>query len=232
MKYFALCFFFIFSLFSYSQELKYENSTNKSWIPYNIDLSKNKGIVPEVINLILKDNNFILKPVTLSNQGADLAMKVGELDFDVSNPDWYSDKEFMEKNYVFSEPFVDIEEHVFVSDQTLLNSDITGKIIGTVRGYNYHNESEFNRLNFQNERELILALGRGKVDYVIVSVLPALYWADILKVSLHTHSIHSSGQLHFRFNRSKKHYVPQFNRSIEKLKSTGEIEKIIEKYIQ
>ncbi len=186
----------------------------------------------EVINIIMDDNNLHLVPVKLSNKGADTAMLVGDLDFDISNPEWFPDKKYLNDNYSFTIPFVEIEEHIFISDILLVNSSLENKIIGTIRGYNYHNEKEFNRLDFENEKELVLALRRGKIDYAIISKLPALYWANLFKVSLTTHSVHSGGHLHFRFPKNNEHLIPLFNKSINKFLNNGTIEEIIEKYTQ
>ena len=80
-----------------------------------------------------------------------LALEKGEIDFDIISPSWLSEEE--QSKVIFSKPFLKVTEYIVTLDQ--LNSPATidstllpkqqvksyqGKVVGTVRGYYYHDD--------------------------------------------------------------------------------------------
>jgi polar amino acid transport system substrate-binding protein len=81
-----------------------------------------------------------------------------------------------------------------------------------------------------SEKELTIALDKGRINYAFVGDLPALYWAKTLGVKIELGPIHSSGLLHIRLRKEKIALLPKINAAIDALMSSGEIQRKIDKY--
>jgi polar amino acid transport system substrate-binding protein len=215
--------------------LNYNVNASNSWYPYSIaNNPQEPGILSESIPKILalakiksKVNNF---PPKRTNQ----ALHSGVLDFDVVSPSWFEDEQ-INPQFVQSIPIMPIVENIIVLPENAPKwqslSAIKGQPIGTVFGYLYKDDADFVRVDFKSERELILALQKGRIEAAISGDYPARYWAQKLNLPISLAAIHSSGDLVIRLRKEHHHLLPAINSAIETLKRSGELQKIIDKYI-
>lgn len=216
--------------------LNYNVNGSNSWYPYSIANNlQEPGILSESIPKILamakiksKVNNF---PPKRTNQ----ALKNGDLDFDVVSPSWFAGEE-INPQFVQSIPIMPIVENIIVLPENAAKwqslSAIKGQPIGTVFGYLYKDDADFVRVDFKSERELILALQKGRIEAAISGDYPARYWAKKLDLPISLAAIHSSGDLVIRLRKEHSHLLPSINSAIQTLKQSGEIQRVIDKYTQ
>ena len=213
--------------------LKYDLSGSSNWVPYYINDPLRPGILGELVPIILQEAHIDGEQVTLPPSRTVLALEKGLLDFDLVSPSWF-DNDDIGENFVTSEPIIPIKEYfVYLPSTHAAPPPITqfyNTEIGTVRGYYYHNDHDFKRIDFSSEKELILALTNKRVNYAIIGDLPALYWSQQLDLPVTLGVIHSSGYLHMRLRKKYKHLLPDINNAIKKLKSQGIIKEVIEHY--
>lgn len=212
--------------------LRYDPSGSNAWYPYYIENEKFPGIIPEALQAIFDIANIEGQKKVFPPKRTNLALKKGEIDFDLVNVDWLPANESLE-HYVFSDGIIRIKEFV-VTLKDYQTPEIRSEInnIGTVRGYYYHNEDEFNRVDFSSERELILALKLGRVGQVIIGDRPALFWAQQLDVSIQFTQMHSDGFLRMRLRKEFQPLLPRLNRAIKQINDSGKINEIVERYIK
>ncbi|QYK14368.1 transporter substrate-binding domain-containing protein [Shewanella rhizosphaerae] len=214
--------------------LSYDVNGSSSWYPYFIpETTKDPGILAELVPQI-----FALTPVRLDAKHyppkrTNQALATGGLDFDVVSPSWFEGGELGDA-FVQSQPIFAIKEHVVVlagnQEQWMDINKIRGQEIGTVRGYLYHDDSEYTRIDFKSERELIIALQKGRIQAAIAGDLTALYWAKELEVPIALAAVHSDGVLVIRLRKEHQALLGQINHAISLLRSQGVIDALLAKY--
>lgn len=212
--------------------LKYDPSGSSAWYPYYIENENFPGIIPEALEAIFLIANIEGQKKIFPPKRTNLALKTGEIDFDLVNVDWLPASEPLE-HYVFSDGIIRIKEFV-ATLKDYQGPEIRSAVnnMGTVRGYYYHNEEEFNRVDFSSERELILALKLGRVGQVIIGDRPALFWAQQLEVSIQFTLMHSDGFLRMRLRKEFQPLLPRLNHAIKQINDSGKINEIVERYIK
>jgi len=217
--------------------LKFDPSGSGSWYPYYINTGENRGIVVDVVELILATANISGQEIILPPKRTNLSLENALVDFDLVNPEWLSEKE-KSYGYVFSDTVIPIKEHIIYLRGTLPPKknlgnyeQLKGHDIGTVRGYYYHNDHLFNRLDYSSEKELIMALFRKRISLAIIGDKPAQYWAKKLSVPIVLGPVHSDGFLRIRLKKERESLLPQINNAIQTLKINGSISRIIDYYL-
>lgn len=223
-------------VFAEETVLNYNINGSYSWYPYAIVQNPQApGILSEFIPKMLALANIKAKTHSFPPKRTNQALETGLLDFDVISPSWFKDGKIGD-NFVQSMPIMPIIENVIVLEANAPKwqalSAIKGKPIGTVRGYLYQDDADFTRVDFKSERELILALHKGRIEAAISGDYPALYWAKELKLPISLAAVHSSGDLVIRLNRKHITLLPSINAAIETLITSGELQIIIDKYTQ
>ncbi|MCH2055894.1 MAG: transporter substrate-binding domain-containing protein [Thalassotalea sp.] len=170
-----------------------------------------------------------------------LALEKEEIDFDIISPSWLSEEE--QSKVIFSKPFLKVTEYIVTLAQ--LNSPTTvdstflpkrevksyqSKVVGAVRGYYYHDDDTFMRMDFSSERELLLALASGRVKMAIIGEKTAKDWASKLRIAIDFPILHSSGELHLRLNKKHQLILNILNEAIDALSEKGLIEQLSKKY--
>lgn len=216
--------------------LKYSPSGSNSWFPYYIKNSIRKGIVPDLIELILARAELTGQEVLLPPARTNLALINGEIDFDFINPQWLPARE-KSTEFVFSEPIIPIVES-FISAATTdigqlkkLMQQSAKTEIGTVLGYYYYDDDTFKRVDFSSEKSIIKALKLNRVTYAICDNITAKYWSTQLEVPLAFGDVHSDGFLHLRLRSAYRYLLPKINKAIAELKTEKVIEQVIETYL-
>lgn len=232
---FSLVFFLIlFNNAKAETVLKYNVNGSSSWVPYYVpNQPEHPGIlgelVPQILILAKISNEKHNYPPKRTNQ----ALDSGLLDFDFVSPSWFPNKDMGDK-FVTSDPIIEIQENIITLKEnasTWANIDsIKGQVIGTVRGYLYHDDNVFTRFDFTSERELIKALHKKRIQAAISGNLPALYWSKQFNLPITLAAVHSDGVLVMRLKKEHKDLLPRINAAIAILKANGTIEAIIYKY--
>ncbi|GGB67861.1 substrate-binding periplasmic protein [Shewanella inventionis] len=230
--YFVLCSFC--SPVKAETVLKYNVNGSSNWVPYYIAHSPdNPGILGELVPLILATANIKIEKHNFPPKRTNHALGNGLLDFDFVSPSWFPNDDLGEL-FVQSSPLLIIQENIITLDEHAKNwqniDQLKGKEIGTVRGYLYHDDANFTRVDFISERELIKALYKDRVKAAISGDLPALYWAKQLNSPITLAAVHSKGQLVMRLRKEHAALLPRINAAIDELQSNGTIKRIIDKY--
>ncbi|WP_310734232.1 transporter substrate-binding domain-containing protein [Shewanella sp. SR44-3] len=214
--------------------LNYNVNASNSWYPYYIaQTPEAPGVLGEIIPKILALANIKSRKHNFPPKRTNQALEKGFLDFDVVSPSWFEEKQLAD-TFVASNPIMPIMENIVVLEKNQQRwqrlSQIKGRNIGTVRGYLYHDDNEFTRVDFKSERELILALHKGRIEAAISGDYPALYWAKELNLPISLAAVHSSGDLVIRLRKEHIALLPAINQAIQTLKDSGELQQIIDKY--
>jgi polar amino acid transport system substrate-binding protein len=230
----CLVIFFCGSTVQASTALKYNVNASSSWVPYYIAGSaENPGILGELVPLLLAKANIEVEKNNYPPKRTNYALANGLLDFDFVSPSWFEDQKVGD-DFVSSIAILVIQENIITLDKNAQKwqdvNQIKGKKIGTIRGYLYHDDAEFTRVDFTSERELIKALHKERVEAVISGDLPALYWAKKLNRPVTLAAIHSEGHLVMRLRKKHTALLPQINAAIAEFNQNGTTQSIIEKY--
>lgn len=211
--------------------LHYDPSGSNAWYPYYINDQDQPGILPEITGLILSSANIEGIRKTFPPKRTNVALQRGEIDFDFVSLDWLPDNASRDP-FVFSDGILRIKEYVVsLKGYQPPESIIELNQLGTVRGYYYHNEQEFERIDFTSERELILALKLKRIGQVIIGDLPALYWSKQLNIPIQFNELHSDGELRIRLRKEYRHLLPNLNSAIEQMTNNGKLAEIVGRYI-
>ncbi len=210
--------------------LNYDPSGSSQWFPYYIDDVDSPGILGELIPVMLQQANIKGVKSIFPPKRTIEALNNGDLDFDIVSPSWFTNKDVGEQFVLSKSLFLVTEHYVHLGTTHFNSADVKKEPIGTVRGYFYHNDDTLIRRDFGSEKELIIALQKGRINYAIIGDLPALYWAKTLGVNIALGQIHSAGLLHLRLRKDKTSLLPVINESIDVLMKSGEIQRKINKY--
>jgi len=214
--------------------LKYNINGSSSWVPYYIPYQPEQPgilaeIVPQILVLAQIQNEKHNYPPKRTNQ----ALETGLLDFDLVSPSWFPNED-MGESFVQSDAIIQIKENIIALEENAQKwaniHAIKDQSIGTVRGYLYHDDSQFTRIDFTSERELIKALHKNRIEAAISGDLPALYWSNKLNQKIVLAAVHSNGVLVMRLRKEHQRLLPQINAAIAQLKADGTIDTIIDKY--
>jgi polar amino acid transport system substrate-binding protein len=214
--------------------LKYNVSGSSSWVPYYLpEQPEQPGILGELVPKVLMLAEISSEKHNYPPKRTNQALESGLLDFDFVSPSWFPNED-MGDQFVTSEPMIQIKENIITLEDNATawkNVDsIKGQPIGTVRGYLYHDDALFTRVDFTSEQELIKALHKNRIQAAISGDLPALYWSKKFNLPIALAAVHSDGVLVMRLRKEHKDLLPKINAAIAILKANGTIDAIIEKY--
>ncbi len=227
-------FVLFYSSISIATTLKYNVNGSSSWVPYYIpNKVENSGILGELVPKILSIAEVEVEKHNFPPKRTNQALEKGLLDFDFVSPSWFP-KGDMGELFIQSSAILSIQENIITLEKNQSQwSDIdkiTGKSIGTVRGYLYHDDDIFTRVDFASEKQLIKALHKDRVSAAISGDLPALYWAKQLQLPIALAAVHSSGVLVMRLRKEHSSVMPRINMAIAQLQNDGTIQAIVDKY--
>ncbi|KNC68841.1 substrate-binding periplasmic protein [Pseudoalteromonas ardens] len=212
--------------------LKYSISGSGTFYPYFTNDSQHPGILPELVSRILTQSALEGENIVLPTKRTNRYLASGKIDFDLISPAWLKASQLTDPQFVFSDPMLTIREYVVTRVATTPINSLAGRMVGTVRGYYYHDDNEFVRVDFESERALIQALNKGRIDIAIIGDLPAQYWSAQDNVALHFNQLHSHGALHIRLRAEHAHLLPILNKAIQTLRDAGQITRIETDYLQ
>ncbi|MDC8830430.1 substrate-binding periplasmic protein [Alteromonas gilva] len=228
----------VFSSFVWAKEtLTYDASGSGAWYPYSIvkDDGTVEGVLPDVVDYVLNAAGLEGQQVNFPAKRTQRIFDSGLIDFDFTSPAWLpADKDTT--GFTFSDPIMPIREHIIYLKGTTLPSGILTEQqrnkpnIGVVRGYLFHDEHMFHRVDFRSEKEIVQALLFNRIRWGISGDLTALYWARELGAKLTLGPVHSDAQLHIRIQKDKAYLLPRINDAISMLKQSGRLQQILDRY--
>ena len=215
--------------------LKYNVSASGNHYPFYTNDSAKPGILPEIIEKALDDANILASHIDLPTKRITKYLENEIIDFDVITLKWLPESERNNPHYVFSDPIIAATEMIVTLPENAHNwqsaNSLHNKNVGTVLGYYYHDDSQFNRTDFPSEKELMIALSKKRVEAAIMGKFTALYWAKQLGVNIAFGAQHSHGFLRIRLLSKHKELLPQINLAIKNLHAQGYINSIEDKYM-
>ncbi|WP_125716747.1 substrate-binding periplasmic protein [Pseudoalteromonas rubra] len=211
--------------------LKYSISGSGTFYPYFTNDPQHPGILPDLVAKILAQSALQGENIVLPAKRTNRYLASGKIDFDLISPAWLKAAQRSDPRFVFSQAILGIREYVVTRTPTEPLRALSGLTVGTVRGYYYHDDDDFTRVDFESERALLQALNKGRVDRVIIGDLPARYWSEQDNVTLHFNQLHSHGTLHIRLRAEHTHLLPELNRAIETLRGSGQIAQVEAYYL-
>ena len=216
--------------------LTYDVSGSDAWAPYFMLDSHGReyGIMPELAKAIFELANLEAKSVNYPPKRTATSIQQGTLDMDIINPDWISDP-LLRDRFIYSDSIIEVKEYYMAKQDFNAERFFTKKnhelqSVGMVRGYYYHNDKDYRRVDFPSERVLLEALDKERVGVIICDNLTALYWRKADTKPLALLKIHSQGYLKLRMRPELAPIVPHLNRAIAQLHRNGTVRKIVEKY--
>jgi hypothetical protein len=214
--------------------LHFDLGENTSWAPYRIGKTPGQdGILSELVVLIEKYSGITFTAVNWPMKRAEFALIKGLVDFDFICTAWFPGGTYG-RNFVISEPLFEINEYVITlkGNKHLFPTldSIYTKPIGTIAGYFYFDDYQFTRVDFSDEESLIKALKYKRVQAVILEYEAAKHWAEVHQMDIEIAALHTTGNLLIRLNKAKQQQLPAINAAIKKIKQTGQLKEILDKY--
>ncbi|MEI5637767.1 MULTISPECIES: substrate-binding periplasmic protein [unclassified Pseudoalteromonas] len=209
------------------------------WPPYLID--KQRGFANEVVSLALKQQGhsfrFLATPFSRAMRLA-LAGKV-----DIIPALWWS--ESRAEQFLFSEPYYINRLILVTKNNRFLHlkqiSELSGSRTCVIRGYRSEQVlSAVAHLHIEKlttPKACLSQLYRGRVDAVVIDELVFLYlqnqYGHFAKLQMRDVTI-AKWPLHIGVNKSHPHaetILTAFNQGFAKIKSNGEFELVLQKYL-
>lgn len=214
--------------------ITYDVSGSEGWAPYYMRTRHGDeyGILPELMKLIFKRANMRAKSVNYPPKRTNAYIQQGILDIDLVNPEWIPDVEIRD-SFIYSDGLFEIKEFYMTNkgfDPASQFTEDEKPRVGMIRGYYYHNQDEYTRLDFPTEKALLEALKKSRVNIIICGDLPAQYWGKKLKAIPEYYKLHSQGLIKLRMRKELSYLLPEINDVIHQLKQEGQIEKLMKKY--
>ncbi|MEQ3442589.1 transporter substrate-binding domain-containing protein [Pseudoalteromonas sp. BZP1] len=214
--------------------LKYNVAGSGNYYPYYIDDKSNPGILPEIIKQVMQLADIQVQHIELPAKRTIKYLHQGHIDFDVISPEWLSQAEKQNPQFSYSDTLFTVDEYLVSLTNSVARwqqlDSIRNQPVGTVLGYYYYDDNRFKRVDFHSEQQLIQALKMQRVEVVIIDKLPALYWAKLFDADISFGALHSLGNLKIRLRSEHQSLLPKINAAIKKLKSSGSLDTIINKY--
>ncbi|OHU86316.1 MULTISPECIES: substrate-binding periplasmic protein [Pseudoalteromonas] len=213
-------------------QLTYSVSGSGSYYPYYTHDPEQPGILPEVVTAILDTANIEGTNLLLPAKRTVLYLETGKIDFDLISPSWLNDQQRNDPRFIYSDAILSVDEYIVSTKKLSFEPKLKGAEVGTVRGYYYHDDIHFERIDFNSEKELLQALAKGRIDLAIIGDLPAIYWAKELNIPVYLNSVHSQGEMHMRLQAKHKKLLPVINQAIKTLHQQAFFKTITQRYVQ
>ena len=217
-----------------SKELFFVLGQEGGWIPYHQGVENGRsGIFGDITDALFEYTGIKFSPVYFPPKRAEKALNDGLVDFDFVCLEWLKKADFGDQ-FVVSEPFLEITEYLVTlkkNENLVPNKEaMYGKPVGTIAGYFYYDDDRFTRVDFLNEKLLVLGLKSERFDAIILEKETANYWANVSKVDISFPALHSKGKLLMRLRSEHKALMPDIDEALKKIKSSGRLQKILESH--
>ncbi len=211
-------------------------ATNAAFPPYeSVEGSQIVGIDPEIAKLIADDLGMELVIEDMAFDSIIAAVQSGKADIAMAGMTVTEDRK---QNIDFSDPYTEAAQVIVVRKDSDVAGpdDLTGKSIGVQIGTTgdiYAEDIEGATIErYSKFFEAINALSQGKIDAVIVDREPGKVFvsdSDDLKMVDEEFTVEEYA---IGVAKNNTELLNKINESLKKLKDSGEIDKIIGKYIK
>lgn len=214
--------------------LRYNVDFVGAWVPFDASSDPTKpSIMLSILALIEQQSNIKIAIEHYPIKRSVKELYDGNLDFDFVNPQWLSQDD--SHLFVFSQPLFQVTEYFIGLPEVMRHyqtkEQIYGSLVGTVAGYYYFDDDEFQRADFRSESEVMLGLAKQRFNIAIMEKYAAQYWAYQHKVGITFGPVHTQGDIVIRLRIPLKHLLPRINHAIEVLKKTNKFQHIIEQQV-
>lgn len=218
------------------------NIVSSQWPPYVDDTATNKGLAVELVNKALQRKGYHPRLHIDNWQRALEGVKIGV--FDASCAIWKTAER--ERDLLFSDPYLN-NKVSFIKKKSLLVeyahfTDLTGFIIGVVRGYAYNEAFIQSRALIKIPANHIIQnlhkLNQGSID-LSVGDERAIKYALQQYLPMHANSFEflvpplDYKKLYLAVSKSNKDahtIINNFNQAIKEMKQDGSYDQIVSKY--
>ena len=214
--------------------LYYDLGDKHGWVPFRTGvLEDDRGVLADVVSLLQSYSSINFESVHLPMRRAEQALVDGNVDFDFICREWLKNGDIGD-NFVASIPLFEINEYVVTLKQNrelypTLDA-IYGEHIGTIGGYFYFDDDKFTRVDFLDENKLMKGLKHGRFKGIILDIETAKHWAKVNDVDIAFTALHSRGNLVLRLNKKHSELIDEINTNIIRMKKSGELKMILDKY--
>lgn len=200
-----------------------------------------KGIVPDVLTAIgsLTGDRFVFVKAPFPR--LQLMFETGEVDIEPSvNPAWREDATV---KGVYTIPYGEsVNVFLFPDEKSVIRDvsrdDLVGKLFGTVRGYNYLDlqasldEGSIHAVFCSDEERLMDLLAEGRIDATVILKPFAQYQIKKRRKfqDLAFGREFSRLDIMMRLHPSRAEALKRFDKAIKRLKQSGEMERIYDRY--
>lgn len=209
-------------------------ATNANFPPYEyISNGEIDGIDPYIIRTIGSKLGYDIVIQNMNFEGVITAVQTGKADIAASGLSITEDRK---QKVLFSIPYVIAEQKIIVKKDSDINSDkdLSDKKIGVqlgTTGDTFINKNYSAPQRYKNGAEAISALLSNKIDVVIIDKEPAeIFVAKNSELKLLEEPL-TREEYAFAFNKKNQELLDKFNAELQKMKDSGELEKIIKKYL-
>lgn len=211
-------------------------STNAQFQPFEyMDNNQIVGIDVDISQQIAKDLGVTLQINNMNFDSVIPAVTTGKVDIGVAG---ISKKPDREKSVDFSEPYYDASQVIIVKkDNTAINGKDTlkGKKIAVQKATTGDDLAtdlvgDSNVTRFEAGTDAVTALKQGKVDAVVIDSFPAKTFVGQNSDLQIVGDPLTSEQYCIAVRKGNKQLLDAVNKTIEQLKSSGQLDQIIKKY--
>ena len=204
------------------------------WIPYSYSGNDEyPGVFVEMVRAIMDEADIPVEGIPMPAKRAVKALEEGIIDFDFVSPEWFPQGNVGEK-YIKTLPLFNVTEY-FISlpvhaEKYASKKHIYGNPVGTVSGYYYYDDSQFTRVDFLSEKELVQGLAYGRFEVAILEMRAATAWSNKLSIPITLLEQHTQGDIVIRLRKEHADYLPAINQAIVTLQTSGKLKDILETY--
>jgi len=242
MTYRSILLFFLLNLFAQNCLAQPISIVSSQWPPYVDDAAPEKGLAVELVNKALQRKGYQSRLHIDSWQRALEGVQIGV--FDATCAIWKTAEH--EQDLLFSEPYLNnkvsfIKKKSLATDYAHL-SDLTGFVIGVLRGYAYNEQFTQSRALIKIPANHIIQnlhkLNKGSID-LTVGDERAIQYALEKYLPMHASSFEfltpplAYKKLYLavsKSNKSAQAIINDFNQAIKEMKQDGSYDLIVSKY--
>lgn len=211
-------------------------STNAEFQPFEyMDNNKIVGIDVDISQQIANDMGVTLQIDNMNFDSVVTAVVTGKTDIGAAG---LSKTPTREKSVDFSDPYYDASQVIIVrNDNTTINSQDTlkGKKIAVQKGTTGDDLAtklvgDSNMVRFNASTDAVTALNDGKADAVVIDSFPAKLFISQNSGLKIAGSPLTSEQYCIAVRKGNQKLLDAVNKTIQQLKSSGQLDEIIKKY--
>ena len=197
--------------------------------PYSFGEKDHRGIYIDIFQEIFKHTPYQIEFVYLSSARIRSSFKAGKVDIDCCPiPSWRKNESEISR---YSHQIFKSEDiYVFPRGKVRNIDKISDETIVTINGYGYAFDTIFTRYDVESELKLLKLIEHKRFSVGIADKIITVYFSKNHQLAIDIGEVHEHLLRPLRVHKSKAHIIPVINLAIDKVKSQGKIQAIIDKY--